>query len=647
MKNIILGIFIFIGLSSPLIAEPTSDKKEFITKVKLVKAIKIKSTETVEAMFSDMSPSAVQAGLGNARIFGHANFKDLGTGKYRVTISWHSISKENASVTGQGALTPPLGSKFVATFKSKDDKIEVGTVINAKGNFKNVLKAYAKIGDKNKDSQANKNLNQKDNQANTKVPAATQSLSGSGSSGAAQNPNTGGIQGGNNGNLVTTISEPCPDKVDLNAMSIFPMSKDISRDQNGNVVSQGACVISGVPVPIVKEYGGVCTPIYDYVNLVAMESYKLVATVNGTTNEIQGCQSDPTRTIPLTATDVGCSIRQDFTKNVAVQQTRLVYTDPATGTEVEARGCTDSTITYPHFLTATGCQPIIDPVQSVWVVQKKVAYTNASGQIIEAAPCAPTADQVFEAYQQTLEHDFATQQSYMMVKKYWFDGQIKTWIDTTPVRSTITYPHQYDTAMCSYIHDDVLKRSQPQAITFVDTAGDPLSTIGRQDITVCQSFGQPVNYAPTGKAWVVDASTGIGTISVSNYNTCIRSRDPGITWAPAPFNAPEKASREATASAAANFWANGAQINVNGWSKDITFTWVDSPTYCSIPPVIPGGNPSNFAGWNHTLTINAIRNTYVMQSDFLRADGTTFSELDPTSFNYNVAGGTTTQPPLR
>lgn len=497
MKYTTASLIILALVSGLAFAKTSLPQSESYAKIKLIAPLKISKTKDAKGLFEGLSPEAVKLGLGDAIINGHTQYSSIGKGKNRVTITWHSMTKQQGAVTASEKIEPALISRVVA----KGDTIDPNTALTVKGDLRKVLDAYKQLA---------KSIDEKSKRTNVAAAQATAEKkgrsdaarsgdlspvsSGGSTGGAAATPPAGGSSTEPNVEVTVTEFIDCEPRIDEAGGFVYAQRKKIVRTEGGEILEETACQDDGLGVPITAVYGGECNPLIDLENRKVYEQFTKVAVLSNRTITVAGCQADFDKFAAIASDMDACRIRHDFVNGKSIQQERLYYLVNAERFDITQ--CQDSNVTYAHYLTENTCAPVVDEVNQIAFIQRRVAYNLNNGQVEYASDCKPITTEgtpIIEAVcADKYEHDYAAGQTYLRTYTYYVrpEGDHVKVADCSR-STTVSFTHKHDTAGCGTHNDDVNLKSFWQANTYIETPDE-----GVIELAPCADpFGNTIPYA--------------------------------------------------------------------------------------------------------------------------------------------------------
>jgi len=217
----------------------------------------------------------------------------------------------------------------------------------------------------------------------------------------------------------------------------------------------GSCVDSDTTFDISTyiETNGECFPLINYETRKVQFGYRTVANVDGSIEEIKPCAYEE-ETNELVSTYEDCTIRDDFTNKISVQQEKFYYMFE--NSKVFAGDCQDSSIQFVQYVTDDTCEPQLLGDDHV-VFEKRVAYRDINNIVIYLTKCQPSNDGAIPLTEEFCgyEHDFNNHQSYPKTKKWFNDPDTGDKIYLTGcLKQPFNFPHKEELIRWDY--DDVL-----------------------------------------------------------------------------------------------------------------------------------------------------------------------------------------------
>lgn len=128
------------------------------------------------------------------------------------------------------------------------------------------------------------------------------------------------------------------------------------------IIPGGQCQSdSSVPAAAITDTADGCTPTTDIPNRRVIVQVRSVYNLDGEQKEYKSCH-ESAKTYSINEVVDSCAVSKDATKKLAIQQTKLSYTDD-TGKSTIVRDCTDSAnpvYSYPITQDFAACQPKLD-----------------------------------------------------------------------------------------------------------------------------------------------------------------------------------------------------------------------------------------------------------------------------------------------
>ena len=275
-------------------------------------------------------------------------------------------------------------------------------------------------------------------------------------------------------------------------------------------IEQRSCQDSLVTVKL-QEINDSC-PIVPETN-VAVQQTKFVYTDSSNQTIVARDCSDGKVTYPLVTTKDTCIIRNDFAAGRSIQQVHVIYM--LNSVPVEVQPCADSTdaaLIYPHQTTRATCDPI---VTASTVTKQSRKYITVNGNTQYVTTCTPDSDSLtIQSDECTgtdrFTNDFAAGQSYLNKTFWYMDGTNKIILSSCKKTET-TYPHEYHPLGCPVTNDDDNKQTIINGKTVIDVSGTQVII---QD--TCQPIGQPVPYVKVSEQWA--AATTAHNVPITGSN---------------------------------------------------------------------------------------------------------------------------------
>jgi len=439
--------------------------------------------------------------------------------------------------------------------------------------------------------------------------------------------------------ITKTVTTACKQRFDKPKLLLFDQQKTVTYNGAGTMISQTVCGDIGVPFNVTKEYNKNCQPFIDYLNMSASDSFRYVATVNGTIADVgnQGCITDKATAYPVAETTTGCSIRDDLPLKFSVEQTKLTYTDGQQTTQT-VRGCQDSKnplFKYPHSFTPVGCTAKPNPVTGRNIPQERLVYFDSASIEHQVTGCSVTGATIGEEFcQGKFANNFATGQSRQLVKTFLTgaNGNITYKDAVCSPSASVVYAHTIQgVPTCSYINDDATRLATVQTRTIIDTTAEAASTAGLVVLKPCAPTASAIPYTISSKNWVI-----VSTQSFPSMTPITKTQQSRFGIYPTITDAELTAALNQTV-----VWPDGNAINTNGWSKNIG-TCITTHKQGRNAITTPGSGVTAFL-MTTTRSCTGTRNNYIARTKYKRADGTFFYYDDPLSIGLgaNVLGGTT------
>ena len=270
----------------------------------------------------------------------------------------------------------------------------------------------------------------------------------------------------------------CTDQVDQAARTAYPTFRRFYVNKGGGTEYVDAeCIPDNQQAYDLVEDESACTISADLAAMQATVRSQL--TYADRTNRkvvVADCRAKPdTATIPITNTEIGCALRDDFAGGFTYVQARAVYTRPD-NVEAVAQACTDTGERLPHVRITNVCNVLTDFAGYLAIPQYRV-QVNKDGVASYRSDCTPdTANQVSlqkDATQCTGQfvHGAAGTQSYGTAR-WWHDldaDNVKNYVTTCEQDTDVVYAHSE--RVTAYQHDDTTKTSRPMTEIYITAPG--------------------------------------------------------------------------------------------------------------------------------------------------------------------------------
>ncbi len=505
---LVLNLWIFVLIVAVQAAEPTTPSPP----------LKARLSDTITLTESKTATADVVGTRVDGQLTGKVRVEPAGNST-RVNIEWNTLTQRERGVSTSVPLSKPMQSRFLV----KSPTVTPGTIVAIAGDLAIVQDAGKKLADK---IETAKFAGAKAAIAGPGAGAANSParFGNSAVGGAAEAPKAADLAKGPTADLLTPKIVACPDRIDKAARYVFKQQKTDSVDSTGAVIKSTECSDIQPGYAIQKAYGGACTTLVDTTNRVAYKGYREFATVDGKEVEVTICTNETTVPFALTETSATCSVRNNLTAGVAIQQKKYYYTD--NGTQVDATTCADSAEQYAIYQTTTTCSPIYDQATGLAFTQKRSAYDGPGGMayVTDCAPVSTTGVAVSgeNCSNPKYEHDFTTGVSYVLDRKYYMDGASKVYLTSCARSASVSYNHKHTTTTCTVTNDDTLLRTTFNQNTYISTPDD-----GTVEIKPCEA-GNIVAYVTLSSGWIA-TSNGPDTLWApsgyhQNKGTCDRAR---------------------------------------------------------------------------------------------------------------------------
>lgn len=200
------------------------------------------------------------------------------------------------------------------------------------------------------------------------------------------------------------------------------------------IVSGGECQAdASVPAAAITDITDGCPPRFDFINKQVFPQVRSVYTVNGEQKEYQSCH-DSGKFYSMSETIDSCTIHNQLTNRVSIQQTKLAYTDD-TGSTTIVQDCADSSNPiYIYTITpdSTACAPKIEGAKVyqqfdygyIDPVSKKRVLV--SGGECQTDVTVPAVDIVDVAEGCSTKYDFATKTATVQMRSIYTLGGVVT-----------------------------------------------------------------------------------------------------------------------------------------------------------------------------------------------------------------------------
>lgn len=518
MKKIAVLSVVILAVLALCLQLYAADAAQQIIKVKLLNPVTVNSSPDAASTTLDMSDKAMNLGLSNIQLLGKTKFIPYKEGMTKMIVEWNGIQSPDGVTTK--ALSAPLTS-IVAT---DEGRIDAGIVMEAKGNVESFVKDLAALkeeADKKKSTETKeKETKQTTESSDSKSSLAPAALGTSGGTTnyASDDPEDDEIVDAEVEPTTSTSTEwaDCAGRISLQEKRLYSQHKLITKDQDNNVIANGACEDTGEWEALPTDYVE-CIKRYDTASGVKYTQRKEITTdLEGNVLSIGECKDYGTAlTIDsrnktcsnridlaslrsynqyyyellddaglviyksdcedtgswkdLTVENQNCTIRVDSPNHQLVMQERELIKDD-NGLLLSSGECSDG----PYAVNATKvygtpCNVVPDYEQKkVYRQYREIA--NYGGVAYEVNQCATNFDNYFEIKPDSGEcsyrNDIPNQVSVKQEKLYYKDENNATVFLTTCQDSSSTFPHYK--ATCDYLVDWNTHKAYPQERTAFD-----------------------------------------------------------------------------------------------------------------------------------------------------------------------------------
>lgn len=458
--KLLLGLLI-LAVSGAAIAGLSTSNSQTTAQQKVT----VKTLDSIDAnqggdavsSFTNISADAAASGLNNTVLYGAVNVEKISSTQKRVRVTWHTMEKQSLGQSYRQKLETPLESSVVVDV----DEIPPQTSMIAKGDLNYVATAFNDLVERENSQPAA--LPQQQEEEGSEESQALKSGSGRFDTGSSSGTGSSELPESdlNTKEVVEDVSEvvECDYRIDIPGLMIYRQSRtDTVSGENGQLVSQGTCQDTGETIPLTKKFGGECEPEMDEENEQKFLSYKVIGTIDGFEQTVQGCTVDYENPVDVEAipTTVACADRVDIPGLKLYKQARTDMVSGISGKVLTEGTCQD--VGEPIFLAKEyggDCDVIPD-------LENRVAYQgfritgviDGAKKIIQ--DCQTDFDNTIEIKSTFSDcgvtNDFVNSVTYQQERLFYLDSkgehQVRGCAD-----STTTYAHYSTTATCEPIID--------------------------------------------------------------------------------------------------------------------------------------------------------------------------------------------------
>lgn len=510
--SVLLIGFIFFSLvmvAVAAVAQETTTTEEVVVDNQVIRVmITTAEDKSLRAVFEELTPAAQEIGLQNVVLKGDITQEaQQPNGNTDLGITWTRLGlKDTDAVTD---IEKPLSSNVIV-----NPNIGNGDVVGVQGDFQSIVDAYyallndAEYGGAGTDEEEASNEEEEEEAMQASNETATTGYASAVDEDTASESWAPEFTGEKDEAYRYTSTQGCSIRIDTLAMEAHQQARVM---EDGVEVS--ACSDSGTVYALTKSYSE-CPVQEDFSNKTATKQYTLGYIKDDTDPQritATSCTTDSDTTVDMESEN--CGIQHNYTDGVSTQQVEWFYV--MDGVRKPAQSCANNDdVTYTHQKSAEGCSA---NVTDGMYVPSKFTYITVDNVDVTIQECTPDTDSAtaleFEnctspAYTHDTENDVSHQNVNYYVEDP--DTAERTYIPGSQcVQGQTSYVHQFDTAGCSPIHDDVNKRSTIRAMRYFELADST-----RVNVTGSCEDTEVVDY--------VESGTGATTVSLGQQTVYAR-----------------------------------------------------------------------------------------------------------------------------
>ena len=492
MKSKIILLLLTFALVTNIYAELKNNKTTL--KVELTNVLQINQTKEIKAKFTDLADEARAIGIKNIYLTGKISYKKNGNYS-NLDIIWSGL-ENNSGLSKINQVV--LSESFYSKLTTDDQQILPPQNISVKVDKDILMQAVNALNEKNRFKAPAIKLDKKTIAA---LKTKDGNSSGVGNANQQELPQLNKVAEEKD-ETVNITEVACPIRYSIDDLKAYEQKSINTVDSNGNTLSVGACLDSGVSYKLSKTYGAPCTPLVS-ANKV-YQSYRITGVVAGDDKIIRDCQIDLVEnTIPVQTTTDQCNYEHHLDLNLSYQTERKFY--KLNDEIVNISQCESNKKVYQH--KEVVCSYDLEVSPGFAVPQTKLYITLDDGTESIVRGCMAHSTQIplikkdcvgAERY----SHDFNASISYLE-QETWienpFDSNKEVKLNGCQISAT-TYPHLQQASNCARSFEDHNLLTRQAMKTYID---DSTQTPSEIFISECSNGFNDIPYA-------------IGAVTLSN-----------------------------------------------------------------------------------------------------------------------------------
>ena len=473
MKKIILIILMFVA-SALFAANDQADNQannQILLKAQIIETIKVGDTKSAKARFTDLKDKAIEIGINEIFINGKIHYTPQGNYQ-ELKISWESLeNSQGLSKTNYSGLS----QNFYSSLTTDDKQILPPQEITIKVDETVLMAALKTLNEKSKLKAEKVALDDK-TIAQIKPEAQTSNAS----NGQASTLPGADFNATEKEDVTTSVvEEQCPIRYSVDDLNAYEQKSVNTVDSNGNTLSVGECLDSGVTYKLSKVYGAPCTPLISESQVY--QSYRVTGIVAGEDKIIRDCQVGLTENqIAIQTTTDQCNYEHHLDLGLSYQTQRKFY--ELNGEIINISQCESNKKTYQH--TESVCSYDLEVSPGFAVPQTKLYITLDDGIESIVRNCTAHSSQLALVKKNCIGserylHDFNASISYLQ-QETWinnpFDNNKEVKLNSCQISAT-TYQHLQQASNCARSFEDHNLLTRQAVRTYIDDAAQTPSEI--------------------------------------------------------------------------------------------------------------------------------------------------------------------------